>query len=111
MDLGTILNYVDNLFAFLAVLAAIVFVGRPYYESKRRVQAGAVQPAVQPPTPTASETNGSGVSANYVNRVVAENCRDCKRIDDVEKQITLMDGNLSRRLERIEGILMERKGA
>lgn len=109
--MDSILANIDSLYALLG-LCVLVFGGLVIDKRRRedkRVQPAQVTAAPQTEQEANPSSNGRGVSANYVNRVVAENCRDCKRIEDVEQQISRMNTDLCRRLERIEGILMERK--
>lgn len=96
----SIIGKVDSLFALLGL--GIVAITVLILDQRRRQGQAAESRGTE--GERGISNNGHSVSANYVKRVVAENCRDCPRVETVEKRLDRM----TERLDQIYQLLVER---
>jgi hypothetical protein len=99
----SIIGNVDSLYALLGlgivVIAVLILDQRRRAERTTTVALAEASAAGQETT-----SNGHSVSVNYVKRIVAENCRDCKRMETMEERLDKMTD----RLDQIYKLLVER---
>ena len=97
----SIIGKVDSLYALLGM--GIVAITVLILDQRRRADRVTVA-AEASSAEVETTSNGHSVSANYVKRIVAENCRDCKRMETMEERLDKMTD----RLDQIYKLLVER---
>ncbi len=98
----SIIGNVDSLYALLGL--GIVAITVLILDQRRRAERTTTVASAEASAGQETTSNGHSVSANYVKRIVAENCRDCKRMETMEERLDKMTD----RLDQIYKLLVER---